>query len=325
MTHQELGEQLKIARERLGLEVKEAANSIRIDAKFIDKMEQGDFTFLAEVYVKSFLKEYAVVLHLDADEVMEAYKGLRKEPETKHQKPVVAPPPVVPTPQPPPPPKKDSLYNDPVEEPQYVNQTSAAPKVDFQQKIRDWLLAFMANHDKNYFKRLLATKKGYFAIGGVIILLAVILYAIFAGKSGSKEITTDNRQVDELLNGVKDTSKNKFEGAALPETKLPPDADTVIIVINTKDTTKIRAVIDKHDTLKYTLEPAVPKTLNASKQIDLRVENSALLSVILNDKPLELPKKKGVQVFNIGKNGLITKTAAKNDTKKPRKKDTKTK
>ncbi|GAB1349663.1 hypothetical protein MASR1M107_18770 [Ignavibacteriales bacterium] len=322
MTHQELGEQLKIARERLGLEVKEAAGSIRIDAKFIDKMEQGDFTFLAEVYVKSFLKEYAVVLHLDPDEVMEAYMGLRKEPEVKHQKP--APPPQVVAPPPPVVPKKDPLFNDQFDEHNTNSDRSAEPKVDYQQKLRDWLVGFMANHDKNYFKRLLANKKSYIAIGGVILLLAVILYAIFSGKSGSKEIITDNRQVDELLNGVKDTTKNKFDGVSLPETKLPPNADTVILVINTKDSTKIRAIIDKHDTLKYALEPAVPRTLNASKRIELRVDNPALLSVILNDKPLELPKKKGVQTFNIEKTGIVTKAATKND-KRPKKKDTKSK
>lgn len=316
MTHQELGQQLKIAREQLGFEIKESAASIKIDAKFVEKMEIGDFTFLPDVYVRSFLKEYAVVLHLDPDEVLEAYKGLRKAPEVKHP-PVQAPPPVPVQAPPPPPPSpaqaQQSYFDDP------VDSKPQQPKVDLQQKLRNWIEAFMANQDSNFFKKLIAMKKSYLAIGAVIVVLAVVLYIIFSGKSNDNEIRTDGRQVDELLNGVQDTN-NKFQANGLADKKLPPDADTLILVINSKDTTKVRAIIDKKDTLKSTVvDPTQPLTYNASKRIDLRVENASLLSVTLNDKPLELPKKKGVQTLNLDKNGLIKATTknAKPPKKKP--------
>jgi hypothetical protein len=188
MTHQELGQQLKIAREQLGFEIKESAASIKIDAKFVEKMEIGDFTFLPDVYVRSFLKEYAVVLHLDPDEVLEAYKGLRKAPEVKHP-PVQAPPPTPvqappPTPvqalppQPPAPSQaQQSYFDDPVDSKQQQPQT------DLQQKLRNWIESFMANQDSSFFKKLIAMKKSYLAIGAVIVVLAVVLYVIFSGKS----------------------------------------------------------------------------------------------------------------------------------------------
>lgn len=314
MTHQELGQQLKIAREQLGFEIKESAASIKIDAKFVEKMEIGDFTFLPDVYVRSFLKEYATVLHLDPDEVLEAYKGLRKAPEVKHQ-PVQAPPPPPVQPPPPSPAQAQQSYFDEPAEPKQQQQ-----RVDYQQKLRNWIESFMANQDSNFFKKLIAMKKSYLAIGAVIVVLAVVLYVIFSGKSSDNEIRTDGRQVDELLNGVQDTN-NKFQANGLADKKLPPDADTVIIVVNSKDTTKVRAIIDKKDTLRTTtVDPTQPVTYNASKRIDLRVENSSLLSVTLNDKPLELPKKKGVQTLNIDKNGFI-KATTKN-AKPPKKKTT---
>lgn len=323
MTHQELGQQLKIAREQLGFEIKESAASIKIDAKFVEKMEIGDFTFLPDVYVRSFLKEYAIVLHLDPDEVLEAYKGLRKAPEVKHP-PVQAPPPPpvhTPPPPPPPPPSPAQAHQSYFDEP--VDSKSQQPQVDLQQKLRNWIESFMANQDSSFFKKLIAMKKSYLAIGAVIVVLAVVLYVIFSGKSSDNEIRTDGRQVDELLNGVQDTN-NKFQANGLADIKLPPDADTVILVINSKDTTKIRAIIDKKDTLKSTIvDPTQPVTYNASKRIDLRIENASLLSVTLNDKSLELPKKKGVQTLNIDKNGFI-KAATKND-KRPKKKNTTTK
>lgn len=320
MTHQELGQQLKIAREQLGFEIKESAASIKIDAKFVEKMEIGDFTFLPDVYVRSFLKEYAVVLHLDPDEVLDAYKGLKKAPEVKHH-PVQAPPTPPPPPVQPPPPSPAQAQQSYFDEPAEPKQQK--PKVDYQQKIRNWIESFMANQDSNIFKKLIALKKSYLATGAVIVVLAVVLYAIFSGKSSSNEIISEGRQVDELLNGVQDTN-NKFQTNGLVEKKLPPDADTVIIVVNSKDSTKVRAIIDKKDTLKTTVvDPVQPVTYNASKRIDLRVENSSLLSLTLNDKPLVLPKKKGVHTLNIDKNGLI-KAATKN-AKPSKKKTTKTK
>ncbi len=322
MTHKEIGQQLRIARERLGLDIKEAAATIRIDSKFVEKMEDGDFTFLAEVYVKSFLKEYAAVLQLNPEEVMTAYKNAGREPE--HKQPKVMPPAPAPvTPQPVQPPvqtpqaRQDSLYNEPEPAPQQPRPEK--PKVDVQAKLREMLEKFMSEGKGNFLKGLLGSRKGYIALAAITVALFIILYAIFSGKSGSDEITTDNKKVDELINGIQDTT-NKFAGTTLPETKLPPDADTVILVINTKDTTKIRAVIDKTDTLKQiVLEPALPRTLNASKRIDLRVENASLLSVILNDKPLTLPKKKGIQTISIDKKGIVTKTAPKNEKRSKKK------
>lgn len=325
MTHKELGQQLRIARERLGLDIKEAAVSIRIDSKFIEKMESGDFTFLAEVYVRSFVKEYAVVLQLNPDEVLDAYKkaGKDHEPKPVRQAPQVQTPPQAPPPQTvyqpvqTPQASQESLYNEPE---QHKEQKPERPKVDYQAKMREMLEKFMAEGKGNFLKGLIGSRKGYITLGVIAVALILILYAIFSGKPGKTEITTDNKKVDELITGVQDTT-NKFAGTTLPEAKLPPDADTVILVLNTKDTTRIKAVIDKTDTLKQiVLEPAVPRTLNASKRIDLRVENSSILSVILNDKPLNLPKKKGIQTFNIDKNGLITKTAPKNE-KRPKKKN----
>ncbi len=322
MTHKEIGQQLRIARERLGLDIKEAAATIRIDSKFVEKMEDGDFTFLAEVYVKSFLKEYAAVLQLNPEEVMTAYKNAGREPE--HKQPKVMPPAPAPvTPQPVQPPvqtpqaRQDSLYNEPEPAPQQPRPEK--PKVDVQAKLREMLEKFMSEGKGNFLKGLLGSRKGYIALAAITVALFIILYAIFSGKSGSDEITTDNKKVDELINGIQDTT-NKFAGTTLPETKLPPDADTVILVINTKDTTKIRAVIDKTDTLKQiVLEPALPRTLSASKRIDLRVENASLLSVILNDKPLTLPKKKGIQTISIDKKGIVTKTAPKNEKRSKKK------
>jgi hypothetical protein len=248
------------------------------------------------------LKEYAFALRLNQDEVLEAFKGIKKAPEPKQTPttPPAAPPP------PPPPPKYTNFYDE--EEPQ-----PEKPRADYQLKLRSMLEKFMANPDKNIFKRIIAVKKSYIGIGLIVLILAIILYAIFSGKTSSKEINSENRPVSDVIGAAQDTTKNGFGTGTELDKKLPEDADTVILVINTKDTTKIRAIIDKKDTLKPILDPSQPTTLNASKRLDIKVDNASLLSLILNDKPLELPKKKGTQTFSIDKNGLISKTIKNND------------
>ena len=60
-----LAEELKLAREKSQLTPEYIAQKIKIDLKFLRMMEKGDFTFLPDIYIKAFLKEYARMVGLD--------------------------------------------------------------------------------------------------------------------------------------------------------------------------------------------------------------------------------------------------------------------
>ena len=53
-----LSEELKAARIRSGLSLQLLAAKTRIDLKFLENIEDGNFSFLPELYVKAFLKEH---------------------------------------------------------------------------------------------------------------------------------------------------------------------------------------------------------------------------------------------------------------------------
>jgi cytoskeletal protein RodZ len=75
-----VGELLKKKREESGRELKEIAETLKIRLDYLKAIEEGDLKKLpAEVYLKGYLIEYAKVLNIDHEMIMETY---HKEAET---------------------------------------------------------------------------------------------------------------------------------------------------------------------------------------------------------------------------------------------------
>ncbi len=65
------GTLLRTARERQGLSVEECARLLRARPRQVAALEAGDLSsFGGDVYVRGFLRTYAGILHVDADEVL---------------------------------------------------------------------------------------------------------------------------------------------------------------------------------------------------------------------------------------------------------------
>ncbi len=70
-------EELKAAREKNGLTIQQVAAKSRIDIKFLEAMEIGDFSFLPEIYVKAFVKDYSNIVGLDPDVTLKKFDAAR--------------------------------------------------------------------------------------------------------------------------------------------------------------------------------------------------------------------------------------------------------
>ena len=69
-----VGEILKNKREELGRDLREIANTLKIRYDYLKAIEDGDLKRLpAEVYLKGYLLEYAKVLNLDTETIMNTY------------------------------------------------------------------------------------------------------------------------------------------------------------------------------------------------------------------------------------------------------------
>lgn len=72
----QLGELLKEARQNKGVSLEEVEKELRIRSKYLQALEDEDFSVMpAEVYAKGFLRNYAIYLGLDPEEVKALYKG----------------------------------------------------------------------------------------------------------------------------------------------------------------------------------------------------------------------------------------------------------
>ena len=70
----EIGQEIARARQQLGKSIDEIAHATRINPKYLEFMEQGNFDFLPRPYVKAFLKTYANTLNLDGEAFVERWQ-----------------------------------------------------------------------------------------------------------------------------------------------------------------------------------------------------------------------------------------------------------
>jgi cytoskeletal protein RodZ len=87
-----LAETLKKAREGRNLGLEDISKKTRISVKFLEKIENGNYDFAPEPYVRAFIRSYARVVGLNPDEVIKLYENevasLRPKEEKKEEKKV---------------------------------------------------------------------------------------------------------------------------------------------------------------------------------------------------------------------------------------------
>jgi len=66
-------EHLRHARELKGLSLSDIADVTLINVKYLEQIDQGNTTVLPQTYVRAFIREYAAVVGLDPDAIMQEY------------------------------------------------------------------------------------------------------------------------------------------------------------------------------------------------------------------------------------------------------------
>jgi transcriptional regulator with XRE-family HTH domain len=72
---QTIGERLEEARKRKGISIREASEATKIRSEYLHKFESNSMDInLPEIYIRGFLRNYAVYLKLNGDKLMADYK-----------------------------------------------------------------------------------------------------------------------------------------------------------------------------------------------------------------------------------------------------------
>ncbi len=269
-------DELKEKREQSGITLQQMANKTRIDIKFLEAIDDGNFAFLPELYVKAFIKQYAKTIGLDENETMKRYEAAKagklyeiENESTPEQKPAFIPP-----------------IQSQISEVKHPLKSYLDPSIEKKQTESD-----TAGKDKI----LLITA----VTGIIVIILAVYFFFI----RDTKEIIVAEKPFDEILNEtrqryVEETPDDSHNSASI-------SSDSLYLKFISSETSWIFVIIDDEKSEEFTLAPNVEHLVVAGKNFKATVGNSGGVKITLNNIPVEFSGRSGaVRHFSLNREGL---------------------
>jgi cytoskeleton protein RodZ len=79
MNFEQFGEELAQTRLEKGISLIDISAETRVNLKFLEAIERGQFQILPQTYVRAFLREYALSINLDPNDVLQRYNSIQQE------------------------------------------------------------------------------------------------------------------------------------------------------------------------------------------------------------------------------------------------------
>ncbi len=300
-----LAEEFKQARIKNNLTLNQLAVKTRIDIKFLEAIEEGNFSFLPELYVKAFLKEFANVVGLDADIVLKKYAAVKdgipyveERVEEKIDEP-----------------EKNVEAKKTEEEKKAENKTPEKTDNNSEKFREVKHSAHQSNSvytptptfDSTTPKRseLSANNKNNILMGAVIvggIIIIGLIYLLFF--NSGNEIVVPEKPYDEVIS---QTQKRYEEAPAVSDSahNNSVSSDSLNLLIQTTDTSWVRLILDNTKVEEFILFPNSQKVIRAANNFKITFGRSSSIKLQLNNKPLAFnPKSKSVSYVKINEKGL---------------------
>lgn len=277
----QFSEELREAREKSGVTLQQIAQKSRIDLKFIEAIDRGDFGFLPELYVKAFIKQYARNIGLDEDATIEKYELAKKGNtiEEESDKP------------------GESGDDKTHATGERVRSVSTAPTRYYQ----DNFLSSEETGPETFFDKLKSDK---LLLGGMIAGIALVLFVIvyFSFMKTSSGIVVAEKSYDQVM---KENQQRYVREIKPPIVEKPAPVDSLTLEVSAKDSAWFQIRVDNSQILEFVLYPNASKTLKAAAGFKMTIGNSGDTRLKLNGKNLDLTgKKKEVKYVSIDKSGL---------------------
>jgi transcriptional regulator with XRE-family HTH domain len=278
-----LSEELKEAREKAGITLQQIAAKTRIDLKFIENIESGNFSFLPELYLKAFIREYSKLVGLDDkiilkkfdaakrgkayDELGNAEDDIKKVKQEKEEiKPAK--------------PQADiSAFTPPFETYESTNQRPES------------LSGFAKN------KNLL--------IGAAVGIVVIIVIIYFAFIKGSSDIIVSEKPYDEVQKENEQRIAQEAQKPPVSDSSLMSKSDSLLVTLDASDASWIKVLIDGNKSDEFTLYSNSHKEIKGLRNIKMTIGNSGAVQIKLNNKPLNFyGNRHEVKFVSIDSTGL---------------------
>lgn len=275
-------EELREQREKSGITIQQIAAKTRIDKKFLEAIDQGNFSFLPELYVKAFIKEYALVIGLDGEETVKKFLIAR---EGKDYNEVL---------------EQEKLEKEKAKEqkkseiPQPKPSVTTAPVKSYYDESLNKKESDDSDSDK--------TKLMYAAVAGLVVLVVAILYIFVFNKTD--EIIVEETPIEEIVSD--NTQRFEEEPLNNNETNSITNSDSLLFEIFSSETTWVNIIPDDGKAAEFILYPNSSRKISAQNSIAATVGNSGGVTLKLNNKQIEFSgRAKSVRHFRIDKTGKL--------------------
>jgi len=270
-----LAKELIAARENAQLTPEQLAKIIKIDIKFLVRIEKGDLSFLPELYIKAYLRDYANAVHLDEKQTMKKYQAAR---DGKPFEPVETEP-----------------QKDEAPEKNLPSEIDYSPSTYKVTKTVNEMSRLPKNLTRKYTDRQIQL-----FLFGIVALIITALIVFFAVKSNSvPEIESDTP--------VSEQAGKAYEE---PVSQTPAPAasvdSTFSLRIQTSATCWVKFSTDGSNEIDTLLKANASFEKRAKSQIKINVGNSTAVDIFLNGKPQDFPKQKNKRAIL-----LVTKDSVK--------------
>jgi transcriptional regulator with XRE-family HTH domain len=276
----QFAEELKTAREKSGITLQQMAAKTRIDIKFLEAIDQGNFSFLPELYVKAFLKEYAKTIGIDENETAKKYEAAKlgiPPSEAEEHKIVHV--------------EKDAESHQPAntQTPEPPVKTYVDPNISQQKP---------GTGQDPQTKMIMAVS--ILAVAA----LAIILYLTVFQKSS--DIIVEEKPFDQV---IQDSQPRFSEGKNNQKEIIPPVvADSLLLKftnVDSTDTSWIYVILDQKTAEEFLLYPHRTRSLKAASNFEFTLGNSGVVSLQLDDKNLPFDgRRKSVRYYKVDTSGI---------------------
>ncbi len=277
----QFADELKKEREKKGITLLQMSADTRIDIKFLEAIDNGNFSFLPELYVKAFLKQYAKSVGLDEELTVKKYDS------AKLGMPV----------------EQTSVEKQQQTDQPAVQRTAEKPP-QAKQPVKTFNDINTSQQKKNSGQDPKAKLIMFIAVVSVTLVALVLYLTVF---KKSQEIIVEEKPYEEVVQD----SQSRFEETEKDENNI---AETTAVVdsmqlkftnVDTADTSWIYVICDNSIQQDFLLYPRNSKSLKAVKEFKFTLGNSGVIQIELNNKPVSFEgRRKSVRYFKVDNSGI---------------------
>ena len=287
------GEELKNSRESKGISLQDISKDTRINQKFIEAIEEGNFGVLPQTYIRAFIRAYAKQIGLNPNETIARYeqylhgkvgddkqKNQKTEKNEKQDKPIHIEP-------------EQPAEPEPVEEikPQ---ETPIKKLEDYLSQVKqpepeETAKNFSDEEAKGHIKYTATKPKvNYPALFLVIIALIIVIVFVILNLPAGKEKEPERISFD---NVIKETEQKYNPEAAKPAkpskdslVKVLPKSDSLTLALLSETDVWINVKIDKDRSDRGMLTANTKKYLRAKERFIVTASKGKKIKIFLDEK-----------------------------------------